>query len=199
MEKFEQVIGLVIAHILGARYSSYGYQYSEIIHSLMAFYFSGGNYMEDISNHLLPHLRLHPSLRTCSSDTILRTIKELTTDNITYTSDSGKNYDFNAAEKANSLLLDTLLSTGQLDAETGYDLDFDHEFFETEKYDATRTYKHFFGYSPGVAVVGDLVVCIENRDGNANVRFHQQDILERFFTRLEDCHIHIKRGVMDIW
>ena len=32
-----------------------------------------------------------------------------------------------------------------------YDLDFDHEFLEAEKYDAKMTYKHFLGYDPGVA------------------------------------------------
>ena len=93
--------------------------------------------------------------------------------------------------------MDTLLSTRQLDTCTGYDLDFDHEFLETEKYDAKRTYKRFLGYSPGVAVIGDLVVGIENRDGNTNVRFHQQDTLERFFTRFEERQIHIKRSRMD--
>ena len=44
------------------------------------------------------------------------------------------------------------------------------------------TYKKFTGYSPGVAVIGDLIVGIENRDANANVRFHQQDTLERIFS-----------------
>ena len=197
MEKFEHTISPVIDQALGLRCSSYGYQYSEIIRSLMTVYFCGGNCIEDISNHLLSHLSLHPLLRTCSSDTILRAINELTTDNITYTSVTGKSYDFNAAEKVNSLLLDTLLSTRQLDTCTGYDLDFDHEFLETEKYDAKRTYKRFLGYSPGVAVIGDLVVGIENRDGNTNVRFHQQDTLERFFTRFEERQIHIKRSRMD--
>ena len=197
MEKFEHTISPVIDQTLGLRCSSYGYQYSEIIRSLMTVYFCGGNCIEDISNHLLSHLSLHPLLRTCSSDTILRAINELTTDNITYKSVTGKSYDFNAAEKVNSLLLDTLLSTRQLDTCTGYDLDFDHEFLETEKYDAKRTYKRFLGYSPGVAVIGDLVVGIENRDGNTNVRFHQQDTLERFFTRFEERQIHIKRSRMD--
>ena len=197
MEKFEHTISPVIDQALGLRCSSYGYQYSEIIRSLMTVYFCGGNCIEDISNHLLSHLSLHPLLRTCSSDTILRAINELTTDNITYKSVTGKSYDFNAAEKVNFLLLDTLLSTRQLDTCTGYDLDFDHEFLETEKYDAKRTYKRFLGYSPGVAVIGDLVVGIENRDGNTNVRFHQQDTLERFFTRFEERQIHIKRSRMD--
>ena len=37
-----------------------------------------------------------------------------TQDNISYTSDTGKTYDFNTADKLNTLLLNCLLSTGQL-------------------------------------------------------------------------------------
>ena len=48
-----------------------------------------------------------------------------------------------------------------------------------------------------MAVIGDLIVGIENRDGNANVRFHQQDTLERIFSNLESNDIHIKRARMD--
>ena len=54
---------------------SYGYQYSEIVGSLSSVYFCGGDCVEDATNHLMPHLSLHPTLRTCSSDTILRGIK----------------------------------------------------------------------------------------------------------------------------
>lgn len=82
-------------------------------------------------------------------------------------------------------------------AGASYDLDFDHQFIETEKCDAKMTYKKFIGYSPGVAVIGDLIVGIENRDGNANVRFHQQDTLERIFSNLESEDIHIRRARMD--
>ena len=82
------------------------------------------------------HLSYHPVLRTCSSDTILRAIKELTQDNISYTSDQGKTYDFNTADKLNPLLVNALISTGKLKDEEGYDVDFDHQFLETEKYDA---------------------------------------------------------------
>lgn len=45
----------------------------------------------------------------------------------TYTSETGKSYDFNTAEKLNGLLLDALLATGQLKAGEEYDFDFDHE------------------------------------------------------------------------
>ena len=45
----------------------------------------------------MKHLSLHPTLRTCSADTILRGISELSCANTTYTSDTGKVYDFNTA------------------------------------------------------------------------------------------------------
>ena len=73
-------------------------------------------------------ISLYPTLRTCSADTILRAIKELTQDNISYTSDTGKTYDFNTADKLNTLFPNCLLSTGQLKEGEGYDVDFDHQF-----------------------------------------------------------------------
>lgn len=59
------------------------------------------------------------------------------------------------------------------------------------------TYKKFTGYRPGIATVGDVIVGIENRDGNANVRFHQENTLKRIFERLENARIHINRARMD--
>ena len=71
-------------------------------------------------------------------------------------SDTGKTYDFNTADKLNTLLLNCLLSTGQLKEGEGYDVDFDHQFIEAEKFDAKPTYKKFLGYRPGVYVIGDF-------------------------------------------
>ena len=181
-ELFSRFVAPIIDKVLGIRCTSYGYQYSEIVGSLASVYFCGGDCVEDVTSHLMPHLSLHPTLRTCSSDTILRAISELAVGNTTYTSD-------NTATMLNSLLVNVLLNTGQLMAGESYDLDFDHQFIETEKYDAKMTYKKFTGYSPGVAVIGDLIVGIENRDGNANVRFHQQDTLERIYSNLESENI----------
>ena len=124
----------------------------------MSIYFCGGSCIEDVTTHLMNHLSLHPTLHTCSSDTILRAIKELTQENISYTSDTGKNYDFNTADTLNTLLLNCMFASDQL--------------IEAEKYDAKPTYKKFSGYRPGVAVIGDLIVGIENSDGNTKVPFH---------------------------
>ena len=159
----------------------------------MSVYFCGGSCIEDVTTHLMSHLSLHPTLRTCSADTILRAIKELTQENISYTSDTGKTYDFNTADNLNTLLMNCLFATGQLKAGEMCDVDFDHQFIETEKYDAKPTYKKFLGYRPGVAVIGDLIVGIENSDGNTNVRFHQKDTLNRFFERLERKGLIVNR------
>lgn len=72
-------------------------------------------------------------------------------------------------------------------------LDFDHEFIPAEKYDALYSYKKEKWYFPGVATVGGLIVGVESRDGNANVHFHQEDTLKRFFERLESRGITIAR------
>ena len=139
MELFEHHLSHIIDGTLGKRYVSIGYDYSEIIRSLMCVYFCGGSCVEDVSNHLMEHLSLHPLLRSCSSDTILRMMKELSCENITYTSDNGRDYDFNTCDTVNKLLVNALVSTGQLVPKEEYDLDFDHEFLETEKYDAKMT------------------------------------------------------------
>ena len=70
----------------------------------LSVYFCGGSCIEDVTTHLMYHLSLHPTLRTCSADTILRAIKELTQDNVSYTSDTGKTYDFNTADTTPSQL-----------------------------------------------------------------------------------------------
>lgn len=71
MEQFDSMLSQTIDTTLGLRCRSYGYRYSEIIRSLMCVYFCGGTCVEDVTSHLMPHLSLHPTLRTCSSDTIL--------------------------------------------------------------------------------------------------------------------------------
>ena len=101
-ELFSRFVGPVIDKVLGLRCTSFGYQYGEIVGSLSSVYFCGGDCVEDVTSHLMPHLSLHPTLRTCSSDTILRAISELATGNTTYTSDTGKSYEFNPATKLNT-------------------------------------------------------------------------------------------------
>jgi hypothetical protein len=65
MEIFDCYIGPVIDGELGLRCTTFGYQYSEIARSLMSVYFCGGDCVEDVTSHLMPHLSLHPT-QSCS-------------------------------------------------------------------------------------------------------------------------------------
>ena len=117
-----------------------GYQYSEILHSLMCVYlFCGGSCIEDVTTHLMKYLSLHPTLRICSADTILRAIEELTCKNTTYKSASGKSYDFNTADKMNYLQVKALLATGQLKSDQEYDFHVKVRVIDFKLREITRT------------------------------------------------------------
>ena len=62
MEQFDSNLSSVIDSTLGMRCRLYGYQYSEVIRSLMSVYFCGGSCIEDVTTHLMYHLSL-PKLK----------------------------------------------------------------------------------------------------------------------------------------
>lgn len=126
MEQFDTLLSRTIDSTLGLRCKSFGYQSSEIVRSLMCVYFCGDSCVEDVGSHLMPHLSLHPTLCTCSADTILRALKELAREKTSYMSGSSKSYDFNTADTLNFLLVNALVSTGMLADGGTYDLNFDH-------------------------------------------------------------------------
>ena len=103
----------------------------------MYVYISGSSYIEDVTMHLMKYLYLHPSIRTC----ILYSMEELACDNTTYTSATGKQYNFNVADAMNNLLVNALLSKGQLKSNQEYSFDFKHQLIEIKKYDAKPTYR----------------------------------------------------------
>ena len=79
-ELFSRYVGSVIDKVLGPRCTSFGYQYGEIAGSLSSVYFCGGDCVEDVTSRLMPHLSLHPTLRTCSSDTIQYELNSIITE-----------------------------------------------------------------------------------------------------------------------
>ena len=71
MEQFESMLSPIIDQTLGQRCRSIiGYQYSEIVRSLMSVYFCGGSCVEDVTSHLMRHLSYHPTLRTANANPI---------------------------------------------------------------------------------------------------------------------------------
>ncbi|NQU85820.1 MAG: transposase [Mariniphaga sp.] len=72
-------------------------------------------------------------------------------------------------------------------------LDYDNTIIFTEKADSKITYKKGFGYCPGVALIGNTVVYVENRNENSPAQTLQEDTLERMFLALADTGFRVKR------
>ena len=197
-ESFNKVgLSQLIDSELGKRVKYTGYSYSEIIRNLTNVFLSGGDVIEDVSTHLGQHLKEIPNNNVPSPDTIQRGLKELSTENTVYQSKSGMSYNFNINKKLNLLNIKALILTNQLNPEAHYDFDYDNQITANKKYDAKRTYKHSKGYFPGVATIGNSIVYIENRDGNANVKFKQAETLHNAYGVLKSQGISINRSRMD--
>ena len=190
-------ISQLVDNELGRRVKTIGFDYSEILRNLSNVFLSGGGVIEDISTHLGEHLKMIPGNNVPSPDTVLRAIKELATPNTSFRSKNGVDYDFNINTKLNRLNIKTLLQTKQLKANHSYDFDYDNQVAANNKYDAKRTYKKNKGYVPGIATIGDKIVYVENRDGNANVKFEQAGTLTRAYDLLKSEGITVNRSRMD--
>ena len=182
---------------LGTRVKYVGYSYSDIIRNLTNVFLSGGDVIEDVSSHLGTHLKEIPNNQVPSPDTIGRGLKELTTSNTVFVSNSNISYNFNINKKLNLLNIKSLLLINQLEANKNYDFDYDNQITANKKYDAKRTYKQTKGYFPGVATIGNNIVYVENRDGNANVKFKQAQTLQNAYKLLQSQNISINRSRMD--
>ena len=174
--------------VLGKRGSSgKAFCYGSIFGSLFFSYLCGGECLEDI-NVLIGQFRQRPDTLLPGADTVGRGLKELAEKNIVYKSEtSDKSYSFNTAEKLNTLLLRMIRMIrrmGLIKAGSHVDLDFDHQFIPAHKFDAKYSYKQDFGYFLGWASIGGINVGGENRDGNTNVKFHQEDTFRRVMDRV---------------
>lgn len=200
--QFKQLVMPHVDKYLGRRCSLVGYQYSEILLAMACNFFTGGNRTEDI-NVLKKKLPQHPDFNLCSPDTVLRVLSELAVDDINYEASNGNSYRFNTAECLNGLLVYVAVKNGMLVPGRKYDLDFDHEFLESETWEALPTYKGFSGFGPGCTVLTDpqsgldAIAGIENRDGNTPVKFHQEDTLLRTLLNIIEAGLKIRNARVD--
>ena len=171
--------------VLGKRGNSgKAFSHGSIFGSLFFSYLCGGECLEDI-NVLIGQFKQRPNTLLPGADTVGCGLKELAEKSIVYKSKtSSKSYSFNTAEKLNTLLLRMIRRMGLIKAGSHVDLDFDHQFVPANKFDAKYSYKQDFGYFPGWASIGGIIVGGENRDGNTNVKFHQEDTLRRIMDRV---------------
>jgi hypothetical protein len=182
---------------LGSRISTQGYSYGNLFGNFFNLFLSGGECVEDIQQHFRPTLEQIPGNAVASADTLLRCFNELATENMSVISTSKKEYQFNINEKLNDLNIKLLLLSKQIEKGEFYDFDYDNQIIEHEKFDAKKTCKKNTGYFPGVATIGDKIVYVENRDGNANVKTAQSETMERAYKLLNQNKLHINRSRMD--
>ena len=182
---------------LGVRVLKAGYSYSDILRNWTNLFLSGGDCAEDIQVYLRSSLEQIPDNKPPSADTLVRGVKELAQDNTEVVSSSGKTYNFNINDKMNNLNMKTLLLTGQLQKGKSYDLDFDNQIISHNKYDASVTYKKNKGYFPGIATIGNKIIYVENRAGNANVKLGQANTIERIGKLVKDNKLSLYRSRMD--
>lgn len=157
-------------------------------------YLCGGECLEDI-HALVGHFRQRPDTVLPGVDTVGRGLKELSEKDIIYRSEaSGISYKFNTAEKLNVLLLRMIRRLGLVKPGSHVDLDFDHQFIPAHKFDAKYSYKQDFGYFLGWASIVGIIVGGENRDGNTNVKFRQEDTLHCIIDRIKsELNVVIER------
>ena len=135
--------------------SGKAFSHGSIFGSLFFSYLCGGECLEDI-NALTGQFKQRPDTLLPGADTVGRGLKELAEENIVYKSEtSGKSYSFNTAEKLNTLLLRMIRRMGLIKVGSHIDLDFDHQFIPSHKFDAKYSYKQDFGNFPGWASIGE--------------------------------------------
>lgn len=187
---------LITSH-LGMRSNLATYEYHDIIKNIWMILFAGGDCAEDIQTNLKTELSNILSMKLCSADTILRLQKNLNLGKEVHLSKAKTVNEFSKNNVLNNLNISLLLKTKQLESSKKYDLDFDNQFIACKKYDAKKSYKMKTGYFPGIATISKNIVYLENRNGNSNVKFKQEETLEEVYKLLNNNGVKIKRSRMD--
>lgn len=161
----------LVDKLLGNRRFNAKYSYSDIFKTLLATYATNGSCIEDSRRISGQISEKSQDYRLCSPDILLNSFKELCTGSSASHSESGIEYRFNHNPALTSLAVKGLIQCGQVDTKTAHVFDYDNQFIPTEKYDAKFSYKKAFGYFPGIAQIDGYPFFVENRDGNANVKY----------------------------
>lgn len=187
LEEFDRLkIGKLLNAHLPVLPSQSRYDWRDLLYSFWSIYFCGGDCIEDLSANLKLTFQKSPLLNAPSPDSILKRMKELALPSQIFTTARGKSkHEFSINRGLNELNLKILKD--RINKQNGQIvLDYDNTLLYSKKADAQMTYKKQFGYAPGVGIIGDNVVYVENRNGNSAAPNLQQDTLERMFTLLKE-------------
>jgi hypothetical protein len=167
------------------------YSWRDILYSYWSVFFCGGDCAEDLTINLKSAFDSHPTLNLPSPDRVLERIKSLSKPSQELKAPRGKAiHQFSTNTELNKVNL-KLLKKLSLIKRQGNVLDYDNTFLFNNKADAANTYKKRYGYCPGVGIIGNNVVYVENRNGNSNPETLQKETLERMFKVLKTNKIKI--------
>ena len=167
------------------------YKWKDILYSFWSIYFCGGSCIEDLSINLKDNINDNPFFKAPSPDRVLERFKELSFPKDIFTLPRGTSlHQFSLQPLLNQLNL-KLLCKLNLDRNRTHILDYDNTILFTNKSDSLSTYKRAFGYCPGVGIIGDKIVFIENRNGNSAAKDLQFQTLIRMFRELDHQNIVI--------
>jgi len=167
------------------------YSWKDILYSFWSIYFCGGDCIEDLSGNFSHHLKGNKFHLIPSPDRVLKRFQEISKAKEILSSKRSKaKHEFSINIGINRLNIELLKIIG-LKNKDNHVLDYDNTIIFNNKADSVKTYKKASGYCPGVGIIGKNIVYIENRNGNSNVRFLQEDTLKRMFSLLKDQGITI--------
>ncbi|WP_431167762.1 IS1380 family transposase [Tenacibaculum halocynthiae] len=192
LEEFEkQNIGSLLQRFLPVLPAQSKYSWKDILYSFWSIYFCGGDCIEDLGGNFHHHLKNNRFINVPSPDRVLDRFKELSLPKDILKSPRGKSiHEFGVNEKINALNL-KMLSSLQVFSDRELTLDYDNTIIFNHKADSANTYKKAYGYCPGVALIGNHIVYIENRNGNSNPRTLQNQTITRMFDLLDVHNIKI--------
>jgi hypothetical protein len=168
------------------------YSWKDILYCYWSIFFCGGSCAEDLSVNLHPVFNGHPKVKLPSPDRILERLKSLAKPSQFFkTSRGNTTHQFSINHSLNQTNIKLLKKLSALNRRNNI-LDYDNTVIFTEKADAANTYLKRYGYCPGVGLIGNNVVYLENRNGNSNPEALQKETLERMFKLLKSKKIHIK-------
>lgn len=160
------------------------YSWKDIFYSLWSIFFCGGDCAEDASSNLRNVFHQNPFVNLPSPDCILSRLKMLAEPQQIFNTPRGTSlHKFSFNECMNNLNLALVKKMSSLNQKENI-LDYDNTILFTRKADAANTYMKATGYCPGVGIIGNQIVYLENRNGNSDAQTLQQDTLQRMFDTL---------------
>ncbi len=167
------------------------YSWKDILYSFWSVYFCGGDCIEDLGGNFHHHLKNNRFVKVPSPDRVLDRFKELALPKDLFTVPRGISlHQFSLNHTLNLLNIKVLKTTG-LSENQEHILDYDNTLIFTNKADSTKSYKAKNGYCPGVGIIGNRIVYLENRNGNSDPKTLQYQTLTRMFSLLKEHQIKI--------